>query len=266
MPLLRIEGDLSLYYEDVGSGPPVLFVQGFSGTHALWEAQVAELSADVRCITLDLRGHGWSDKPKDGYTIERNARDVRAFLNALRLERPSYVGFSMGAAIGLGLIDLYGNIFDRMVLVGGTPCWGRLPDFEHGHPQDQISLWIEEIKANRPKWTYQAARKMFHQEPDPMVRMWIWNQSMLLPLHAALQAIDDSRRVDLRATLSKFDIPVGIFHGRHDEMDYFAAGEYLARTIKGASLVAFENSGHACFLEEPARFNDELRRFLLHRR
>ena len=98
-----------------------------------------------------------------------------------------------------------------------------------------------------------------------MVRMWIWNQSMLLPLHAAIQAIEDSRRADLRPALSKFDIPVAIFHGRHDEMDYFKAGEYMASTIKGASLVPFENSGHACFLEEPARFNDELRRFLRHR-
>jgi pimeloyl-ACP methyl ester carboxylesterase len=266
MPVLRIEGDVSLYYEDVGSGPPVLFVHGFSGTHALWEAQVAEFSADFRTITLDLRGHGWSDKPMNGYTIERNARDIRAFVTALRLEKPSYVGFSMGAAIGLGLIDLYGNMFDRMVLVGGTPCWGRLPDFEHGHPQDQISRWVDEVKANRPKWTYEAARKMFYQEPDPMVRMWIWNQSMLLPLHAAIQAIDDSRRTDLRTALPKLDIPVGIFHGRHDEMDYFEAAEYMAKRIKGASLVVFESSGHACFLEEPARFNAELRSFLLRRR
>jgi pimeloyl-ACP methyl ester carboxylesterase len=262
MPLVKIEGNLGLYYEDLGSGPPVLFVHGFSGTHALWETQVAALRNDYRCITIDLRGHGWSDKPAGGYTIERNARDVHAFLAALGVERPTYVGFSMGASIGLGLMALYGNIFERMVLVGGTPCWGRLADFEHGHPQDLISQWIEQVKANRASWSYAAARQMFHREPDPMLRMWIWNQSMMLPLHAAIEAIEDSRRADLRPALARFEIPVAIFHGRHDAMDYFAAGEYMARTIKGATLVAFEESGHACFLEEPARFTEELRRFL----
>ena len=266
MPFLKIDGDVGLYYQDLGSGPTVLFVHGFSGTHALWESQIAELCSDFRCIALDLRGHGWSDKPAAGYTIERNARDVRAFIDALRIERPAYVGFSMGASIGLGLINLFGNICNRMVLVGGTPCWGRLPDFEHGHPQEMVSQWIGAVKANRAGWSYEAARKMFHREPDPMLRMWIWNQSMLLPLHAAVEAIEDSRYADLRPALAKFEIPVAIFHGRHDEMDYFAAGAYMARTIKNASLVPFDNSGHACFLEEPAKFTAELRRFLKHGR
>lgn len=266
MPFLKVDDYLNLYYQDLGIGPPVIFVHGFSGTHALWESQVANLCADFRCITIDLRGHGWSEKPASGYTIEQNARDVRAFLIALEVEKPAYVGFSMGASIGLGLVDLFGNIFDRMVLVGGTPCWGRLPDFEWGHPQNLVSEWIEEVKADRAKWSYGAARKMFYGEPDPMRRMWIWNQSMMLPLHAALEAIEDSQHADLRRALAKFEIPVAIFHGRHDEMDYFEAGEYMARTINGATMVAFENSGHACFLEEPARFTSELRKFLLRAR
>jgi len=263
MPFAKIDNNLELYYEDLGTGPAVLFVHGFSGTHTLWETQVAELCGAFRCITIDLRGHGWSEKPADGYTIEQNARDVRAFLVALGVDKPAYVGFSMGASIGLGLIDLFGNIFDRMVLIGGTPCWGRLPDFQWGHPQNLVSEWIEEVKTDRAKWSYGAARKMFHKDPDPMRQMWIWTQSMMLPLHAALQAIDDSRHADLRGALAKFNMPVAIFHGRHDEMDYFEAGEYLARTIRGATLVAFENSGHACFLEEPGRFTSELCNFLL---
>ena len=85
------------------------------------------------------------------------------------------------------MVELYGNIFSKIALIGGTPCWGRLPDFEHAPSQADISSWINEIIVDRPKWTQKFIRNMFHSKPDPMIALWLWNQSMMLPLHAGIK-------------------------------------------------------------------------------
>jgi pimeloyl-ACP methyl ester carboxylesterase len=262
VPYKKIDDQTRLYYQDVGKGPAVIFVHGFSMTHAAWETQVHYLSQDFRCVTVDLRGHGYSDRPPDGYSIDQNAKDLKKLIDKLDLPRPNYVGWSLGVAIGIKLVDLYGNIFEKMVLVGGTPCWGRLPDFPHAHEQEDIDRWIEEIVTSRPQWSKQFVEKMFHNEPDPMTELWLWNQSMLLPLHAAVATIEDSRITDLRPALSKFSVPTAIFHGKHDVMDYIEAGEYMAEKIDHAVIETFENSGHVPFFEEQEEFNHRLKRFL----
>ena len=126
MPKQQVDDGVSLYYEDVGQGPPVVFVHGFGMSHAVWESQVQALSDAFRCITLDLRGHGASDKPGDGYDITRNARDIAEFIEGLELERPAYVGWSLGVAIAFQLVGDFGNICSKMVLVFPAPGLPRM--------------------------------------------------------------------------------------------------------------------------------------------
>ncbi len=262
MSAVQVADGVSLYYEDVGQGPPVVFVHGFGMSHAVWESQVHELSDAHRCITLDLRGHGASDKPDGGYSIAQNAQDIATLIERLELDQPAYIGWSLGVAIAFQLVGDFGNICSKMVLVGGTPCWGRLPDFPHGHEQADISSWTEEILDNRLGWTDGFVRGIFHAEPDPAVFRWLCNQAVLVPLHATIKTIEDSRYADLRPYLAKFDCPTAIFHGKHDQLDFLEAAQYVADAIPGSQMVVFENSGHAPFFEERKRFNAELRQFL----
>ena len=262
MPYQQVDDGVSLYYEDVGQGPPIVFVHGFGMSHAVWESQVQELCDSFRCITLDLRGHGISDKPGEGYDITQNASDVANLITGLELQQPAFVGWSLGVAIAFQLVGDYGNICSKMVLVGGTPCWGRLPDFPHGHEQAAVAGWIEEILKNRIQWAEGFVRGIFHTEPNPATLRWLWNQAIQVPMHATMKTIEDSRHRDLRPYLAKFDCPTAIFHGRHDQLDFIEAAQYVADAIAGSQMVIFENSGHAPFFEERERFNAELRQFL----
>jgi non-heme chloroperoxidase len=262
MPYCQVSEDVALYYEDVGDGPPIVFVHGFGMSHSVWENQVLELSKSFRCITFDLRGHGASDKPSDGYTIEQNARDVYALIKSLHLNKTIIVGWSLGVAIAIHFAKLYSNVLSKAVLVGGTPCWGRLADFEHGHTQSDIDSWLDEIIQNRPLWTGGFVENLFYNDVDAMTSTWLFSQAMRVPLHAVAKTIEDSRWADLRPYLPAFDCPVLLLHGQHDALDSVEAAQYMQREIQDARLVVFEDSGHAVFLEERAKFNKELRKFI----
>jgi non-heme chloroperoxidase len=262
MPYCQVSEDVALYYEDIGDGPPIVFVHGFGTSHSVWENQVLELSKSFRCITLDLRGHGASDKPADGYTIEQNAKDVYKLIKSLDLNKPIYVGWSLGVAIAIQFAELYSNVLSKAVLVGGTPCWGRLADFEYGHNQSDIDSWLNEIIENRPLWTEGFVENLFNKEIDSTTSTSLFNQAMLVPLHAATKTIEDSRWADLRPYLAAFDCPVLLLHGKHDALDSVEAAKYMEAKIQNARLVVFEDSGHAVFLEEQTKFNEELRKFI----
>jgi pimeloyl-ACP methyl ester carboxylesterase len=87
---------LRLYYETNGAGLPVVFLHGLSGTHDLWKYQVPAVAPHYQAITVDLRGHGQSDKPPGPYSIGGFAEDVLGLLDYLKIERAVVVGLSMG--------------------------------------------------------------------------------------------------------------------------------------------------------------------------
>ena len=107
MPTLTTDDGTSLYYEDTGTGTPVVFVHEFAGDSRSWEPQVRYLSRRYRCVTYCARGYPPSDVPDDSaaYSQDRARDDVLAVLDALAIERAHVVGLSMGgfATLHFGL-------------------------------------------------------------------------------------------------------------------------------------------------------------------
>lgn len=264
MAYITTDDGMRLYYEAMGEGPPIIFVHGFGSSHSVWERQVEELRGDYQTIAIDLRGHGSSDKePEREYNIERFSDDILGLANALSLEGCTYIGWSLGAAIGIRYAAKYSIGISKIVLVGGSPCWGQKPDFPYGHSRDQINTWRERLTANRAAWLREMVNDLFHdRETDPSLKDWLWSIAMKLPLHAALEIMSDSAEKDLRSDLPKISQTTAIFHGSYDKFDYLEAAKFMANTILNAKLVEFRNSGHSVFLEEPERFQSELKSFL----
>lgn len=102
MPKASLSNGLTLHYQQLGSGPDLVMIHGVTGNLAIWHLQIAPLLIqDFRILTYDLRGHGYSDLPPVGYTVDDMAGDLLGLLDALEIERPFIVGHSFGADIGL---------------------------------------------------------------------------------------------------------------------------------------------------------------------
>ena len=103
MATIRTDDGVNLYFEETGSGTPIVFVHEFAGDHRSWEPQMRHMSRRYRCITYCARGYPPSDVPDgpDRYTQERQRDDIRAVLDGLGIDRAHIVGCSMGAFAAL---------------------------------------------------------------------------------------------------------------------------------------------------------------------
>lgn len=124
MARLEING-VELFVEDTdGEGPAILFHHGYTGSHDTWAPIVDALKDTYRCIVMDCRGAGDSAHPEDGYSLEQYARDVIGVVDALELDRFTYVGHSMGGGIGFVLGLDHADRLDGLVLVAPVPSGG----------------------------------------------------------------------------------------------------------------------------------------------
>src|ERR1700756_5684669 len=126
---------IEVYYEDHGSGSPVVLIHGWPLSGASWEKQTAALlAAGHRVITYDRRGFGRSSKPATGYDYDTFAADLAAVLDALSLEKVDLVGFSMGTGEVTRYLGKYGSARVRRAVLIGTlgPYLVKTPDNPEG--------------------------------------------------------------------------------------------------------------------------------------
>ena len=124
MPHTPING-FDLFYDEAGSGPPLLMHHGYTGSHdAWWDLITPRLRDRYRCIVMDARGAGDSGHPEGGYTIAQYARDIIALADHLGLETFTYCGHSMGGVIGIELGINHASRLDRLILVAPAPSNG----------------------------------------------------------------------------------------------------------------------------------------------
>ena len=242
MPVTDING-LRLFFHEQGPDDPdahtIVFVHGTQGNASLWAGLIDRLSDRYRCAALNHRGRPPSECPDDpaAYSIEQFADDQAAFIEQRGYRDVTMIGWSLGVRTTLAYLHRHGTgRVSQAILVGGPPS----PNFG-GQPLTP---------------------------PDrdaPLREVWgeVWGERFGSSTPACWEGSNASRSTcDLESTLSAIDIPVGVFHGRHDPIAPFAAAEFMAREIPGAELVPFEESGHAPLISEPDRFESETVRFI----
>src|SRR5262245_25511878 len=127
MPYLTVgkenSGNIELYYEDHGSGKPVVLIHGYPLSGASWEKQVpALLNAGYRVATYDRRGFGKSSQPTDGYNYDTFAEDLQKLTTQFMLEDFTLVGFSMGGGEIARYFGKYGSKgVSKAVIISGVP-------------------------------------------------------------------------------------------------------------------------------------------------
>ncbi|NPV52663.1 MAG: alpha/beta hydrolase [Firmicutes bacterium] len=265
MSYIEVARGIRLFYEDWGSGPVILFLHGWTMSHKVWAYQTSELAYRFRTIALDLRGHGSSDKPFSAYSYQEYANDIQNFIRKLDLWEVTLVGWSMGAAIGIEYLRLFGDRVAKFVSVAGAvPKYVAGPDWPYGLPLDTIQAWLTGLRHQRPELAEEFSSAIFKSDTvGRMTKHWIWEIIMEASWVAATRSLMSLRDADLRDFVPKIRVPTAIFHGARDDITYLEAATWMAAHLPQARLIIFTESGHAPFIDEIDKFNREIERFIL---
>jgi pimeloyl-ACP methyl ester carboxylesterase len=251
-----------LYYEEAGSGIPIVFVHEFAGDYRSYEPQMRYFARRYRCVAYNARGYPPSDVPADQsmYSQERARDDIRAVLDGLKIERAHIVGISMGGFATLHFGLRYGE--RALSLVIGGCGYGAEPDkrAQFQLEAEAAASGFDELGSERAASTYAlGATRVQLQNKDP--RGWEEFRRMLAE-HSALGSANTLRGVqklrpslhDLTDEMKRIQTPALIMAGDEDD-PCLEASVLMKRTIPTSALVVLPRTGHALNLEEPAMFN-----------
>jgi pimeloyl-ACP methyl ester carboxylesterase len=269
MPHLTTDDNVELYYEEVGSGTPIVFVHEFAGDYRSWEPQMRYFSRRYRCIAYNARGYPPSAVPVPGasYAQARAAADIRCVLDQLKIDKAHVVGLSMG---GLAVLH-FGLTYParaRSLLVGGAGYGseaGERDKFRAEATTIAARLERDGMAKFAEAYAYGPTRVQFERK-DP--RGFAEFKQMLAE-HSAEGAIGTQLGVqrerpslfDLEAQVRALQVPMLIVTGDED-WPCLLPNIFLKRTCASAALLVLPNSGHAVNLEEPGLFNAALADFL----
>jgi len=263
MPHQTVNG-IKIYYEEKGTGEPLILINGLAFPMDLWFAQIEELSKDFRVIAPDNRGIGQSDKPDEEYSIKLLASDAVGLLKALGIEKAHVAGLSMGGFISQEIALSYPEIVNRLILVAtgmggprsmelGKPFWGKTAKAIMGKTPREIY---------RIDLTLMTAPGFVEKHPD------ILNQAVALrmknpqPLFAFMRQFAACNVFDNNGRAQNISQPTLIILGKDDPIFPIPLAEDFQKKLPNAKMIIYENCGHAILLEKPDRLSKDMREFL----
>jgi pimeloyl-ACP methyl ester carboxylesterase len=262
MPILKTDDGVSLYYEESGTGTPIVFVHEFAGDLRTWEPQVRHFSRRYRCIAYNARGYPPSDVPADvdRYSQQRARDDILAVLDALGIERAHVVGNSMG-----GFATLHFGIAcspRAMSLVVAGCGYGAHPDqYEKFQAQSRelAQTMLDKGMAHVAATYGQGPSRLQLRDKDPRgFAEFVRNFSEHSAQGSANTMLGYQARrpslYSLTAQMAGITAPVLIVAGDEDDA-VLEPSLMMKRTIPGADLFIMPGSGHMTNLEDPALFN-----------
>lgn len=268
MPYANSNG-VKLYYEEAGTGTPIIFVHEFAADWRSWEAQVRHFSRHHRCIAYSARGYTRSDVPDDQslYVWQHFADDIGVMLDHLKIDRAYVVGLSMGAYAALQFGLRQPERVLGLVLAGvgsGSP-----PDI-HSAFKEQCAKQADMIEAK-------GAPGLVASVAEGPTRIQLQNKdprgfaefAKNLGEHPAQGSANTMRNyqgkrpslTDFTAEIAAMTLPVLIAVGDEDE-PCIETSLFLRRTIPASGLWMAPRTAHGMNLEEPAAFNDQIERFI----
>lgn len=265
---IEVEKNVKLHVTDLGEGQPIVLIHGWPLSDAMYEYQYAYfVEKGYRVIGITLRGFGLSDKPGGNYNYDVFADDIKVVLDKLKIENATIGGFSMGGATVIHYVAKYKAAHvSKLALFGAAaPIWTKRADFNYGlWTKEDVDGLINLNNTNRPQLFANFGTIFPANATSVSVGHGAWLgtiQAQASP-YAMAQGLKTLRDSDLREDLKKITIPTLILHGKMDKICSFDLAEQMQKGIKNSTLVPFEKSGHALFIEELEKFNTELEKFV----
>ena len=267
MSNFRTSDEVSLFYVEKGKGKPIIFIHGWSGDHSSFLPQLEELSKEYRVIAYDHRGHGNSDRPEKGLTLERFARDLKELMDHLELKDLILAGWSMGAQTIFQYAESYGmDNISGVVLYDMTPKLINDNNWSMGlwHGSYMIEDALDDMttmcdnfdvfqlafmKRAFPYLTEEMIKEMpappIPNTPHIMYSMWL------------AMAYNDYRE-----SIRKITVPTVIAYGEGSTLYSPETAQFMAERIPNSQIMPFPNCTHGLVLENPALTTEAVRKLL----
>jgi 3-oxoadipate enol-lactonase len=252
MPTVQC-GEVTIYYEEAGTGDPLLFICGLGADLQIWRFQVSELSQSHRMICFDNRGAGWSGAPDEPYSVEGMAADVIALLDHLQIPAASILGWSMGGLIAQSLALSHPDRVKHLLLLGTfAEADGLL--------RIAINNWVNIQRPNMPyeqvvrhasRWIFSPALADNDAAYEASVQN-MTNNPYRQTLHGFVRQAEALVGYKTSRQLAELRMPTSILVGEHDQLGPYLS-EQLASQIPGSKLLVLPGA-HCGFLEYPKQY------------
>lgn len=263
--------ELHLFYEDMGSGSPVILIHGWPLSHEMWEYQCAFLvNNGYRVISYDRRGFGKSGHTGDAYDYDTLASDLNDLITELNPSSVALVGFSMGGGEVVRYLSKYGSEkISKIALVSSIiPYMLKTDDNPDGVPQEKFNEFETNLKQDRPAFLETFGKQFYgvNLVSHPVSSAFLqWTQTLALIASpkATLEAMRAFAYTDFRSELASITVPTLIIHGDSDKTVPIETSAYAAaKGIPNAKLIVYEGAPHGLFATEMETLNQDLLTFI----
>lgn len=262
---------VSLFFQDIGQGQPVVLIHGWPLSHAMWEYQMLELPAHgLRVIAYDRRGFGASSKPWEGYDYDTFADDLKALLDGLDLQDVVLVGFSMGGGEVARYMSRHGGArVKKVALISAvTPFMQKTADNPDGVDEGVFQQMIDGLKGDRPDFLTTFGKQFFnvgmlrHPVSDATLE---WTRGLAYPASpkATIDCVRAFAGTDFRADLKGIKVPVLVVHGDADHtVPIKSSGALTAKMLPGAQYKVYDGAPHGLYITHKDDLNRDLVSFI----
>lgn len=257
MPTMPVN-DINLYYEANGEGQPLVFIHGLGSSGRDWELQVTEFSRRYKVITVDLRGHGRSDKPAGPYSMAMFAADTAGLLKALGVESAHVVGLSLGGGVAFQLAVDAPALVKTLVIVNSAP------EMIMRTFKDRLAIWQRFAIVRLmglPRMAEVLGKRLFPKTEHASLRATFAERFAQTDQRAYLDTMRALVGWSVTPRLGAIQCPTLVIAADQDYTPVTLKEAYVAK-ITNAQLAVISDSHHATPVEQPQKFNAALREFL----
>lgn len=265
---IDVEPSVKVYVEDINPAgtKTILLIHGWPGNHNLFEYQFNQLpKMGYRCIGMDCRGFGLSDRPWTGYNYNRLSDDVRSVVDALKLQNFTLGGHSTGGAICVRYMARHNGygVSKLALFAAAAPSLVQRPYFPYGLQKQAVINIIQGTYSDRPSMLKGFGNTIFYNPVTAPFSDWIF-QLGLKAASWSTAAIANTwlDEEGLFNDLKTINVPTLILHGINDQVCLYPLALAQKNSIRNSTLVPFDMCGHFLFYDQREKFNKELIQFM----